>query len=264
MFSKMMKTKHSDMFQKTGAAFSAIILLIIFVSSSLKAQKAPPFSNDLMMGNRTYVYFLADRLEYTGLSGANPLVWDFEGYAGKTYNKFWFRTEGNAFTSKKGGEAELWGMYSHAVTAYFNLQTGIRYDLAYGSGKTLSRGFAVIGVEGLAPYLFEVNGHLFVSQKGDVSFRIEGENDLFLTQRLIAQPRVGLNLAVQQVKEFGIGSGINNVELGFRLRYEIRRQFAPYIGISWNRKLGQTADFARFDDESVSRLGLVAGVRMWF
>jgi copper resistance protein B len=137
-------------------------------------------------------------------------------------------------------------------------------DVAYESGETLSRGFAVIGVEGLAPYLFEVNGHLFVSQKGDISVRIEGENDLFITQRLIAQPRVEINLAVQQVKKFGIGSGINNVELGFRLRYEIRRQFAPYIGVSWNRKLGKTADFARREGGLASRLGLVGGIRMWF
>jgi copper resistance protein B len=260
----MMKTKHVSIFKKISGTFPIIALLIILAGSPLKAQKAPPFSNDLMLGNRTYVYFLADRLEYQSLSSGTPLVWDFQGYVGKTYNKFWFRTEGNAFTSKKGGETEFWGMYSRAITAYFNLQTGIRYDVAYGGGETLSRGFAAIGVEGLAPYLFEVNGHLFVSQKGDVSVRIEGENDLFLTQRLIAQPRVAFNLAVQQVKKFGIGSGFNSVELGFRLRYEIRRQFAPYIGVSWNRKLGQTADFARREGEPTSRLGLVGGIRAWF
>jgi copper resistance protein B len=210
------------------------------------------------------VYFLADRLEYKSLSSGTPLVWDFQGYVGKTYNKFWFKTEGNELTARKAGEMEFQGLYSRAITAYFNLQAGIRYDVTYGGDKNLSRGFAVIGVEGLAPYLFEVNGHLFVSQKGDVSARIEGENDLFLTQRLIAQPRVAFNLAVQEVKKFGIGSGFNNVELGFRLRYEIRRQFAPYIGISWNRKLGRTADFARREGGSASRLGLVGGIRMWF
>jgi copper resistance protein B len=109
-----------------------------------------------------------------------------------------------------------------------------------------------------------VDGSLQLSEDGDISATFEGEIDLLITQRLIAQPRFATNLALQEVEEWGVGSGINNVQLGFRLRYEIRREFAPYVGISWNQKLGSTADFARLEGGEVSTLGVVGGVRMWF
>jgi copper resistance protein B len=116
----------------------------------------------------------------------------------------------------------------------------------------------------LAPYWFEVDAAAFVSDDGDLSARLEAEIDLFLTQRLILQPRAEINLAAQDVSDYGIGSGVSTAEAGLRLRYEIRRRFAPYIGISWRRKFGDTADFAREAGEDRVRWSLLAGVRLWF
>lgn len=252
------------MINRTATFFLTMFAIIAFTQSSVLAQKAPPFSNDIMMDNHTYVFFMADRFEYNMNSGLNPLVLDAQGYIGKNLNKFWFKAEGEALTAETEGEMELQGLYSKAITAYFDVQAGIRYDVAYNADDSQSRGFAVIGLQGLAPYLFEVDGALFVSYAGDISASLEAEYDFPITQRLWGQPRLETSLAVQEVEKWGVGSGFNNVQLGFRLRYEIEREFAPYIGISWNRKLGQTADFTRLEQGEASVFGLVGGVRMWF
>jgi copper resistance protein B len=157
-------------------------------------------------------------------------------------------------------DAEIQALYSRAIGPYFNLQAGIRYDFKPNPSRT----YATIGFEGLAPYWFEVEGAVFLSDKGDVLGRLEGYYDQRITQRLILQPRAELNLAAQDVPENGIGSGLSDIELGLRLRYEITRQFAPYVGVSWDRKLGDTADFARAAGEDPSTTSLVAGIRLWF
>ncbi|WP_020404877.1 copper resistance protein B [Gracilimonas tropica] len=244
-----------------------ILILLMFLlvgAKSVTAQKAPPFSNDIMPDNKTYFFFQADRFEYYSIGDPSPVVWDVQGYIGTDIHKFWYKAEGEALTTEQEGEMEFQGLYSRAITSYFDFQAGLRYDLAYNSTDNNSRGFAVIGFQGLAPYLFEVDGSLQLSEDGDVSATFEGEIDLLVTQRLIAQPRFATNLALQEVEEWGVGSGINNVQLGFRLRYEIRREFAPYVGVSWNQKLGQTADYARLEGGEDSTLGLVGGIRMWF
>ena len=155
-------------------------------------------------------------------------------------------------------------MYSKQISPFFDLQTGIRYDQLFGSETGKARGHAVIGFEGLAPYFVEVEGALFVSQKGDISARFEAEYELLLSQKVALQPTIETNLAVQKVEDFGVGSGFNDVELGLRLRYEIGREFAPYIGISWERLLGETAKLAKEEGESVDDLKFVAGVRLLF
>jgi copper resistance protein B len=127
-----------------------------------------------------------------------------------------------------------------------------------------SRTYGVLGIQGLAPYWFEVDAAGFVSNEGDVSARLEAEYDFLFTQKLILQPRTELNFAVQDVKELGIGSGLSTAELGLRLRYEIVREFAPYVGVSWTRLVGKTEDFARDEGEDVSSVSFVAGVPLWF
>lgn len=241
-----------------------VLLFLVLANGRALGQTAPEFSNDLMMDDRTYLFFMTDRLEYSSISGNDPLVWDLQGYIGEEYDKFWFKAEGEALTAEKEGEMEFEGLYSRAITAYFDLQAGIRYELVYNRETNRSRALGVIGLQGLAPYFFEVDGSLMVSEAGDISARLEAEYDLPITQRLFGQPRLETAVAVQDVEEFGVGSGFNKVQLGFRLRYEIRREFAPYVGISWNRKLGETADFARIEGEDTSTFGLVGGVRMWF
>lgn len=238
--------------------------IITIAGSTVFAQKAPEFSNDLIMDDKPYVYLIAEKLEYRSVSGINPLMWEVQGYVGKSLNKFWFKSHGEALTTESETEIEFQGLYSRAIGPYFDIQGGVRYDLAYEGGGNKSRGFAVIGLQGMAPYFFHVDGGLFISEVGDLSASAEAEYDLLFTQRLVGQPIVETSVALQEVPEWGVGSGINDIGLGFRLRYEIKREFAPYIGINWERKLGDTADMARLKGEHVSSLSLLGGLRMWF
>lgn len=238
------------------------LLGLLALSSSLHAEEDWP---QLHMGQHVYSLLIFDQLEYRGNEGSDTFTWDAQGWIGGDYNKFWFKTEGDQeLNSDRGGEAEVQLLYSRLVSSFWDFQVGLRYDQLYGPGSDLSRFFTVLGFEGLAPYWFDVEPSLFVSEEGDVSARLTGTYDLLLTQQLIAQPRFEFNVAAQEVEEFGIGAGANDIELGLRLRYEIWREFAPYIGVSWLRQLGDTADIARREGEAVDNLAFVVGVRFWF
>ena len=212
------------------------------------------------MGGATFSMVLFNLAEYQAHKGGGSYRWDGEAWFGGDINRFVVKSEGRGDFKGKTGEAEVQALYSHAIGPYFNLQGGVRYDIR----PTPSRAYATIGVEGLSPYMFEVGGALFLSDKGDLLARLEGYYDQRITQRLILQPRVELNFAAQDVRANGIGAGLSDVELGLRLRYEIRREFAPYIGVSYDSKIGSSARFARADGERVKATSLVLGVRTWF
>ncbi|MBN2732270.1 MAG: copper resistance protein B [Balneolaceae bacterium] len=252
-----------DTIEKSSRFALTVILLVLVTGGTAAAQKAPEYSNDFLMDNQTNVFFMTDRFEFYNIDG-NPILLDAQGYIGKDLYKFWFEAEGQMLTADTEGEVELEGLYGWAISAFFDMRAGIRYDIAYNAEDTRGRGFAVIGIQGLAPYLFEVDANLFVSQLGDLSAEAEAEYNFPITQRLWGQPRVAASVAVQNVPEWGVGSGFNDMQLGFRLRYEIKREFAPYVGIAWNRKLGETADLVRSEGEDISTFGLVGGLRMWF
>lgn len=198
--------------------------------------------------------------EYQARNGGDGYRWEGEAWFGGDINRLVIKSEGEA--SVRGGvdSGELQALYSRAVTPYFNLQAGVRQDFEPQPRRT----YAVLGVEGVAPYWFDVQSALFVSDRGEVLGRLEGTYDLRLTQRLILQPRVETNLAAQSIPEIGVGAGVSDVELGLRLRYEIRREFAPYIGVSFEQKFGAGADFARAHGEDASQTSIVFGVRAWF
>lgn len=132
------------------------------------------------------------------------------------------------------------------------------------SRRNPSRAYASVGFEALAPYWFDVEGTVFLSDKGDVLARAEAYYDQRITNWIVLQPRAELNFAAQDVPENGIGSGLSDIELGLRLRYEYRRELTPYIGVSWDRKLGATARFARAEGESTGGFSFVTGLRVWF
>lgn len=201
-----------------------------------------------------------EQFEYRARDGTESLNWDAQGWIGGDYHKLWFKTEGEAPVGERVEEAEFQLLYSRLVSDFFDLQVGLRQDLKPAPERT----FAVVGLHGLAKYFVETDLAAFVSHEGEVSFRAKGEIDLRLTQRLVLQPMAEVNFAVQSVAERHIGSGFNDVETGLRLRYEIAREFAPYIGITWERKLGETADLARDDGERVDSFAIVAGLRFWF
>lgn len=206
-------------------------------------------------------YAVVDRFEYQSNDGTPTLLFDGQGWWGTDRDKLWVKSEIEYdFNADRFEEAELQALWSRPIARYFDFQAGVRHDFEPDPTRT----FGVIGIQGLAPYWFEIDANLFVSGKGDVSARFEAEYDLLLTQRLIIQPRTELNFAVQSVEESDVGSGLSTAELGLRLRYEIKRQFAPYVGVNWVRSVGETGDFARADGENVGAVSFVAGLRLWF
>jgi len=212
-------------------------------------------------GAQKSVAFLADRFEYQTNQGSPVLLWDTDAWYGGDINKLWLKSEGTLDLDKnRFEEAEVQALYSRAITSFFDLQAGVRHDLKPDPSKT----YGVLGIQGLAPYWFEIDAAAFVSEDGDVTARIEAEYELLLTQRLILQPRSELELALQDVPALGIGSGLSALQLGARLRYEFDRKFAPYIGVSWTRQFGGTADFTRAESGSPDSLSFVTGVKLWF
>ena len=198
--------------------------------------------------------------EYQARSGGGDgYRWDGQGWFGGDINRFVVKSEGEGSRREGLDSAEVQGLYSRAVGPYFNLQAGARQDFA-PHGRT----YATVGFQGLVPYWFDVEGAVFVSTKGEVLGRFESTYDLRLSQRLILQPRVELNLAAQDTRETRTGSGLSNAELGLRLRYEIRREFAPYIGVSYDQKVGKTADYARALGQEPTATSFVVGIRTWF
>lgn len=235
------------------------------------APSLPPFDYDFMkpmppVKPPLNLFLRFDQLEYRAIDDAADAVrWDVQGWYGGDYNRLWLKTEGQQQTSAdKAGEGEAQLLYSRLVAPFWDFQLGVRHDRVWGPGPDDGRTFGVIGFQGLAPYWFEIEPALFVSEDGDVSARLTASYDLLITQRLILQPRIDLDAALQDVEEFGVGQGLNDVELGLRLRYEIEREFAPYVGITWTRQLGETADLAREAGGEVEDVAIVFGVRLWF
>ena len=205
-----------------------------------------------------------DQFEYRNNGSSGVLRWDVQGWRGTDYNKFWFKFEGQDELSSNGGELELQTLYSRAVTPFWDMQLGARYDVAYGTGSSGDRAFAVVGLQGLSPYWFELEPAIFLSDDGDISGRLVATYDLLFSQRLILQPRFEMNFALTEARKYGVGKGVNDIQLGLRARYEIRREFAPYAGVEWNRKIGNTANILRAEGGDLNSLSFVAGVRFWF
>jgi len=201
---------------------------------------------------------MANLLEYRAQAGGNGYHWDGEAWFGGDFNRLVVKSEGEG--DRHGVQAaEVQALYSRPVALYTDIQLGLRQAL-----EPESRTYATVGFETLLPYWIEASGAVFVSSKGDVLARAEGAIDWRLTQRLILQPRTELNFAAQDVPAAVIGSGLSNAELGLRLRYEVRRDFAPYIGLAWSRRFGRTADLARLRGDEVTETSFVLGLRAWF
>jgi copper resistance protein B len=211
--------------------------------------------------NEMFVTFLADRFEYRTGEGDENLLWDVQTWIGTDYHRLYLESEGEyQIDPEEVEEAEIELLYGFNISVYWDLRIGLRHDFEPGPSRT----FAAFGIQGLAPYWFEMEATAYVSDEGDISANIEAEYDILLSQQLILQPRIETNIALQEVEQNGVGQGFNDIELGLRLRYEIRREFAPYIGISWNRKLGETADLAESEGEDTNITSFVAGIRFWF
>jgi copper resistance protein B len=201
---------------------------------------------------------LADRLEYQ--KGNDSTVYDAQAWYGTTYDRFVIKAEGDIAdgTLEESSTDLLWG---HAFSAFFDTQLGVRLD-QYDEGK--DRQWLALGIQGLAPYWFEVDVTAYVGDDGRTALSAQAEYELLLTQKLILQPRAELNLYGKDDVENGLGAGLSDLAVGLRLRYEFSRQFAPYIGMEWTDTFGDTADYRRVADQSTSDTQFVAGLRFWF
>ena len=200
-----------------------------------------------------------DQLELRASDGDDPWVLDAQGWIGKDLHKIWLKTEVERVDGETE-EAEVQALYSRAIAPYWDFQVGWRHDIR----PNPSRDWLAVGVEGLAPYWFEVDAAAFIGEDEQIGARVEAEYEWMFTQRWVLSPELEVNLHSKNDEETGTGSGLSDLELGLRLRYEIRREFAPYIGVNWTKKFGNTADFARDEGEDTSDVQFVIGVRAWF
>ncbi|MCK9621400.1 MAG: copper resistance protein B [Methylobacter sp.] len=202
---------------------------------------------------------LADRLESVTTRGNTAMTYDWQAWYGQTYNRALIRAEGEIESGKfKDARNEL--LWAHAITAYLDTQLGVRYD----TGKGTDRGWLAFGIQGLLPYWLYVEATAYANEQGRTAFRLETEYDLLLTQKLILQPRIEMNFYSQRDDTRDVSSGLSNIEAGLRLRYEVRREFAPYVGIEWASRFGSAANNIRAAGKDAEEARLVAGVRLWF
>jgi len=202
---------------------------------------------------------VVEQLEIRATDGEDPLVWEAEGWIGKDRNKFWIKS-GGEYVDDRVEEAELQMLYSRALAPFWDLHLGWRHDIR----PTPERDWLALGMKGLAPYYFDVDAALFLGDAGRTAARLQVEYELMLTQKLVLIPEIELNLHGKNDSDTGTGSGLSDIEAGLRLRYEVRREFAPYVGVNWTKLYGKTADFARDEGEDVEDVQFVFGVSFWF
>jgi len=228
------------------------VLLVCLLASTTSL--AAGRSDDPVLGK-----LMINQFEFRAGDGADPVVFEGQGWVGKDLHKLWIKADVE-YVDSKTEEAELQFLYSRAIAPYWDFQAGWRHD----DRPKPRRDWLAIGFEGLAPYYFEVDAAAFIGEDGRTALRLEGEYEILFTQKLILTPEAEINIYGKDDPETGVGSGLSDMQLGLRLRYEIRREFAPYIGINWIKKFGNTADFARDEGEDTSDTRIVAGVRAWF
>jgi copper resistance protein B len=213
-----------------------------------------------VMDNGIYAHALLDQLEARVGGGQNGFKWEGQAWIGTDYDKVWLKSEG--FARGKGrvedGQHEL--LYDRAIATYVDLQAGVRTDWDSGTGRT----WAAFGVQGLAPLFFDYEATGYLSDSGHAALRLTASYDLLITQHLILQPEVELNFYSKADLGRKVGTGLSDIDAGLRLRYEISRKLAPYIGVAYVGRFGQTANFARQDGEGATAVQFLFGIRSWF
>lgn len=202
---------------------------------------------------------MINQLETRITNGDDPLVLEAKAWMGTDLNKFVIKVDAEQVKSKVH-ELELQALYSRAIDPYWDFQIGIRQD----QKPMPTKNWLALGFEGVAPYWFEIDSALFIGESNQVGLRFTAEYEWMITQRWVLSPEIEFNLHSRDDEARAIGSGLTNVQVGLRLRYEVKRELAPYIGVNWIKKYGNTAIYARNDGEKTENSQIVAGVRMWF
>lgn len=204
--------------------------------------------------------FIIERAETRIRDSRDGYLFDGQAWHGGDIDKLWLKGEIEGDWGDRPEHVEVQALWSHAIDPWFDLQTGVRLDPQPGPDRT----HLVLGIQGLAPYWWEVDGAVFLSNKGDITARAEAEYDLRITQKLIVQPRAELDFALQDIPEIGIGSGLSQAAVGARLRYQISPLVAPYIGVEYERAFGRTRRFQRAEGEVPGSWNFLIGLRTWF
>lgn len=205
----------------------------------------------------SFYALLGDRLEYNEQTNAG--VFDFQAWYGTTFDRLVIKTEGD-FSEGNLEENQTDILWGHAVSTYWDTQAGIRFD--YNKDGE-NRQWLAFGLRGLAPYWFDLDMTGYLGEKGNTALSLRAEYELLLTQKLIVQPRAELTLYGKDDVQNNLGSGLSSSAIGFRVRYEFTRQFAPYVGVEWTNKFGNTADFAKLNGQSTRDTAFVAGIKFW-
>ncbi|WP_417430808.1 copper resistance protein B [Kiloniella sp.] len=255
-----MKTLEKMSLTKTKGAALAGLAFFTFLGAGASAQELS-YDNP---GKDAYLYYglSIEQLETRVGEGDRFLVWDGDAFVGTDEVKFRLRSAGEySLDESLLDNLEHQALVQTPVSDFFDAKAGLRYDSPNGE----NRGYAVLGFQGLAPQWFELEGDLYLSEKGNVSARLEADYELLLTNRLILTPTTEIDLAFSNDEAIGVGSGLNSIETGLRLSYDlVDRTIAPYIGVNYERRFGQTRDFAKKDGEDTDETTFVVGVRLLF
>jgi copper resistance protein B len=228
------------------------------ITDAERAAAFPDVEGHTVHDNAVSFLVLFDRLEWQAGDG-DRVAWDGKGWVGGDLNRVWFRAEG-AGTNGDLTSADAHLLYGRAISRWWDAVVGIRQDIGPGSPQA----WGAIGLQGLAPYWFEVEATAYVGEEWRTEVRLETEVDVLVTNRLVLQPHVEMAVHGKSDPERGIGSGLGNMDAGLRLRYELRRELAPYVGIVWSQQFFGTADLARAAGDPTSSVRLAVGVRAWF
>lgn len=233
---------------------AGLILIAIAAAVVAPSQLMAMGDDDPLLGK-----FMVDRLEYQHTDGPGPLAVEIGAWLGRDLNKLWFKSDYERVHGDTE-ENEIQLLYSRAVTPFWDLQLGWRGDFR----PEPKRHWLAFGAMGEAPYEIEMDAAVFAGESGRMGARLSAEYEYLFTQKWILSPEMEINFHSKDDAAVGVGSGLSDLELGLRLRYQISRQFAPYIGLNWQRKFGQTADYARDEDEATDDAQFVTGFRAWF
>ena len=247
-----------------SAAASVAFLAVLAAWPAIALAQAPEFPlppktwDSPVADMRPFSMVLLDRLEYQVRSGANGWLWDGAAWFGGDFNKVWLKSEGESTTGEGTQSADVQVLYARRISPYWYVQAGARNEVRPSPSRTTG----VLAIQGLAPYWFNVQASAFLGR--GLSGRVEAEYDQLITQRLVLQPRLETNFSTTSDHDRGEGAGLRDLELGLTLRYEIRREIAPYIGVSWRRKFGTTASLSRQQGENPGETAITLGIRLWY
>lgn len=229
------------------------------ITAADRAAAFPDVEGHAVHDKAVNYYVLLDQVEWQRGDGGGAGSWDAKGWIGGDRNRFRFRTEGTG-TERSLSDSQTHLMFARAVSRWWEVVAGVRHDVRPGPAQT----WAAIGIQGLAPYWFEVEATAYVGAAGRTHFRLETEYELLLTNRLVLQPLLEVEVYGKSDPEHGMGAGLSTADAGLRLRYEFRREVAPIVGVTWRRKFFETADLAEADGSQPHGARLLLGLRLWF